>query len=310
MNFTATVILCTHNPRREYLSRTLAALRTQTLPTSEWELLVIDNASAPSLDSWVDLAWHPNARIIREEKLGLTPARLCGIGEGRAELLVFVDDDNVLDENYLAAAQRIGHEFPFLGVWGGQVLPEYETPPPAWAEAYVASLALFSCERDVWSNVGDGLCLPCGAGLCSRAAVAQEYLAQINHSGGLRAMLDRRGADLTAGGDNDLALTAIDLGLATGRFRSLTMKHLIPAERLSEDYLLRLKQGNAYSSAILSSLRRRARNQFSRPPPAGHAVDHLFQLLNRLPFPSRARRFRLATKRGLVMAGKLLNTQP
>ena len=195
-------------------------------------------------------------------------------------------------------------------MWGGQVLPEYETPPPAWAEAYVASLALFSCERDVWSNVGDGLCLPCGAGLCSRAAVAQEYLAQINHSGGLRAMLDRRGADLTAGGDNDLALTAIDLGLATGRFRSLTMKHLIPAERLSEDYLLRLKQGNAYSSAILSSLRRRARNQFSRPPPAGHAVDHLFQLLNRLPFPSRARRFRLATKRGLVMAGKLLNTQP
>jgi hypothetical protein len=51
------------------------------------------------------------------------------------------------------------------------------------------------------------------------------------------------------------------------------------------------------------------RNQFNKSQPGGHAVDHLFQLLNRLPFPSRARRFRLASKRGLVMAGRLLNKQ-
>jgi len=39
------VIVCTHNPRLEYLSRTLEALREQMLPKGEWELLVIDNAS-------------------------------------------------------------------------------------------------------------------------------------------------------------------------------------------------------------------------------------------------------------------------
>jgi glycosyltransferase involved in cell wall biosynthesis len=39
------VIICTHNPRPHYLSRVPAALRSQTLPMEQWELLVIDNAS-------------------------------------------------------------------------------------------------------------------------------------------------------------------------------------------------------------------------------------------------------------------------
>ena len=38
------------------------------------------------------------------ERLGLTPARLRGIRESRGELLVFVDDDNVLERDYLEVA--------------------------------------------------------------------------------------------------------------------------------------------------------------------------------------------------------------
>src|ERR1700686_4362758 len=39
------VITCTHNPRTECLSETLASLQAQTLPKDRWELLVLDNAS-------------------------------------------------------------------------------------------------------------------------------------------------------------------------------------------------------------------------------------------------------------------------
>src|ERR1022692_4717847 len=95
------VIICTHNPRPDYLRRTLDALKAQTLPKEQWELLLIDNASKePLADTW-DLSWHPQARHIREEALGLTRARLCGISQSKGELLVFVDDDNVLSADYL-----------------------------------------------------------------------------------------------------------------------------------------------------------------------------------------------------------------
>jgi glycosyltransferase involved in cell wall biosynthesis len=72
-------VICSHNPRPEYLARALAALRKQTLPLAEWELLLIDNASAEPLAGRFDLTWHPNGRIVCEEKLGLSHARARGV---------------------------------------------------------------------------------------------------------------------------------------------------------------------------------------------------------------------------------------
>src|SRR5450759_5157394 len=78
------VIICTHNPRPHYFSRVLAALRSQTLPMVHWELLVIDNASQEPLTSdTYDLSWHPYARLVREEELGLSAARIRGMNEAR-----------------------------------------------------------------------------------------------------------------------------------------------------------------------------------------------------------------------------------
>src|SRR5271155_5863652 len=94
-------IICAHNPREDYLRRVLDGLRAQTLPLEQWELLLIDNASGVSVADRFDLSWHPLGRHIREEELGLTPARLCGMKESKAEILVLVDDDTVLDPDYL-----------------------------------------------------------------------------------------------------------------------------------------------------------------------------------------------------------------
>ena len=66
------VVICSHNPRKDYLERVLTALRGQTLPLDEWELLLIDNKSNVALGSDVDLSWHPAARIIREDTFGLS----------------------------------------------------------------------------------------------------------------------------------------------------------------------------------------------------------------------------------------------
>src|ERR1700730_14399595 len=112
----ASVIICTHNPRLHYLRRVLDALRNQTLPLEQWELLLIDNASKEPLTSelW-NMSWHPHARLIREEKLGLSSARIRGMRESSADLLVFVDDDNVLEPSYLFEAIRIKREWPLLG---------------------------------------------------------------------------------------------------------------------------------------------------------------------------------------------------
>src|SRR4051794_23863795 len=92
----ASVIICTHNPRSDYFARVLEGLRNQTLPLQRWELLIVDNASPVPLASTWDISWHPTGRHIQESELGLAPARRRGIQETSADLIIFVDDDNVL----------------------------------------------------------------------------------------------------------------------------------------------------------------------------------------------------------------------
>jgi hypothetical protein len=249
------VIICTHNPRFEYLNRVLTALKSQTFPFSEWELLIIDNASDQVLSSEFDLTWHPNAKHIREEQLGLTPARLRGVQEAQTDLLIFVDDDNVLNSDYLEVALMISKDYPFLGAWGGQIKPEFETPPPEWTKPYWKFLAIREFEQNSWSNLlHQHDTTPCGAGLCIRKPVAEKY-AEFVQIDSRRFGLDRKGKQLISCGDSDMAFTACDIGLGTGQFTSLELIHLMPAARLSEAYLVRLIEGITYSHTMLDSFR-------------------------------------------------------
>src|SRR5437899_12875267 len=95
------VIICCHNPRMDYLARVLKALKAQTLSTDNWELLVVDNTSKDPVYASHDISLHPNARHVREGRLGLTHARLRCIAESRATFLIFGDDYYVLYEKYL-----------------------------------------------------------------------------------------------------------------------------------------------------------------------------------------------------------------
>ncbi|PPS42804.1 glycosyltransferase [Chroococcidiopsis sp. TS-821] len=255
MEIAISVIICTHNPNLYYLDKVLMALKSQTLVLEQWELLLVDNANRQLLSKEIDLTWHPQARHIREEELGLTPARLRGIKEARGHLLVFVDDDNVLEQNYLEVALQISKNWSNLGAWGGIIQPEFEQQPPEWTKPYWIHLAIRDFDRDKWSNLAyQNETTPCGAGMCVRKVVAEKY-AELLHNDSRRSQLDRRGKQLISCGDTDLALTSCDIGLGTGNFTALKLTHLIPSNRLQEDYLVKLLEGIGYSVIILDFLR-------------------------------------------------------
>ena len=290
----ASVVICTHNPRGDYLRRVLDALKAQTLPETTWELLLIDNASKERLaDAW-DLSWHPNGRHIREDNLGLTPARLRGISEAKAELVVFVDDDNVLEPSYLEGALRIGAECPMLGVWGGSLRPEFESAPPDCLLPWIHYLAIGSVERDAWSNFwSHGMdATPVGAGMCVRSVVAREYAWRTGNDAQALS-LDRKGSSLASAGDFDIVFTAFKMGLGAGRFKCLSLTHLIPSFRLEEDYLVRLVESCVYSTQVVY-----ARNGHPHGLPQQTWKRRLAEWLRYRLKSSRDRRFLEAHARG------------
>jgi glycosyltransferase involved in cell wall biosynthesis len=249
------VIICTHNPRSDYLSRVLQALDSQTLSKDLWELLLIDNASEKILSTEIDLSWHPNSRHIREDQLGLTPARLRGIKESKSDILVFVDDDNVIDSNYLEECLSIFNKYPLLGAVGGSVIAETESPLEEWQKPYLFFLAVRDVSKPIWGNISfNDRNLPYGAGMSIRRDVAMHY-REIVKDDPIRILLDRKGNLLSSAGDVDLALTAYDCNYGTGLFPSLRLTHLIPSKRLQAEYLLRLRRESRTSGHILDYIR-------------------------------------------------------
>lgn len=245
------VIICTHNPDLGRLRRTLLALCNQVFPVDHWETLLIDNASAPTLqiDSIVDCC-PSNTRVIRESRLGLAAARRRGIAEATATTLIFVDDDNVLAPDYLKHVSAIFASHPRLGALGGRSIPEFEATPPPWAIEFLPLLALR--EGGNAPTIAEGLresgsernrypeqAAPIGAGMALRKST---LAAWANDANSLHVS-DRRGEELTSGGDNDIIFSVLSEGWQVGYFPQLHLIHLIPVQRLQPHYLARLNFG-------------------------------------------------------------------
>lgn len=298
------VALCTHNPRRDYLDQTLAGLRQQKLAAGCWEFLLVDNASAQGRVTEADWSWHPAGRLLAEPALGLTHARLRAMGAARAEVLLFVDDDNVLAPDYLEQALVIASGWPMLGIWGGDIQPGFDVEPPAWTRPYWQFLALRDVSQPRWTNQATTPdMVPYGAGFCLRRCVWEAYQQEVIHDP-VRLALGRTGTSLASAEDVDLWHECLEMGLGAGLFPQLRLRHLIPPVRLEEAYLLRLVESNQYCLRLLAHVRSRS----VLPPQGGRGWRRWLRWLReeaRLAgLPRFERQFRRAWGRGLARADR------
>ncbi len=298
-----TVAICTDGRCVANLNETLAALRTQTLAASRWNLLIVDNASAPPLAGRVDLAWHPAARIVVEPRPGIGHARQLALREflaGPTDVLAFLDDDNVPTRSFLQLGLAVAEAEPSLGCWGGQLIGRFDATPPAWIDPFLKSLAVFPLEQEyrITTFDGDYDAVPPTAGMWLRRPVAAHHVDLVRNDP-VRAMLGGEGGIRIGAEDMDLALGALDLGYAVARLPQLAITHIIPAERLTEAYIARLLRGIRAGIVMLEALRfgRRA----SRP---WRVV--LVDRLRAARLPPRQRRLFNAELDGEAIARRLL----
>lgn len=249
------VIISSHNSREIFLTRVLEALKRQSISIDCWELVIINNASNEDISQKYDISWHPFGMHVHESRLGLTHARLRGIRESKGEIVIFVDDDTVLANDYLEKTLLIAKEWPFIGAWGGRITPEYEVPLPDWVGSEVWRLTICDIKDDIWSNLREGFeTKPAGAGMCVRRTVAERYVEHYQKQKNISS-LDRSGLELMGYGDMDIVQCALDLGLGAGKSTKLTLTHLISSSRLTLDYFVRHAEGDAKSLTLFRALR-------------------------------------------------------
>ena len=109
-----TVVVCTRD-RPERLEECLAALRGQTYPG--FDVLVVDNASRSPV---VEICARFGAACVRAPIPGLTRARNIGARAARGEIIVFIDDDAIVEPGWLGALVA-GFDDPSVAAVSGRV---------------------------------------------------------------------------------------------------------------------------------------------------------------------------------------------
>jgi glycosyltransferase involved in cell wall biosynthesis len=252
-----TVLTCTHNPRPDVLGKVLDALRKQTLPVSQWEYLIVDNNSKPALQETIlNQGRGLPMRIIREPRPGVAAARRRGTAEAAADTIVMVDDDNILDSDYLQAALQISQNEPSLGAFGGVARPLLESGnAKQWQRRLLGYLGVrdfgshvITSNRDQW-----GEWEPIGAGMVLRKEVARKFI-EVMDDIPLAERLGHNGKGLLAGEDSLIARAAYRLGYSCSYQPRLRITHFIKRPRLKAGYLVRLLFGLGRSSIMLDTV--------------------------------------------------------
>ena len=250
-----TVALCTHN-HADRLERTLADLPRIRVPDAAWEFLIIDNGSrdaTPEMLAGHDWPQGWRVRVVREEKLGLSNARNRAIAEARGEYIIFMDDDETADPDWLCAFERLimaqRHD-----AFGGRIQVLFEDARPSWLSYELLGFLGELNRADAISPLVEPGSSFYGGNFGFRRAVCDKV-------GGFDALLGRKGSDNTGGEEVDFYRRLLHAGFKVWWTPEAVIHHRIQAAKLNRRYFRDLH----YRQGRMEAMRRRGAG--SRIPP-------------------------------------------
>lgn len=250
------VVICTHN-HADRLERTLTDLAGLTAPRLPWELLIVDNGCTDGTSELLSRYTWPadwQVRVVREEKLGLSNARNRGIAEAAGDYVIFMDDDETADPDWLCAYERlIDDKHP--DAFGGRIRVIFEDKRPAWLTdellGFLGELNRFE-EIAPLSEAGTSFF---GGNFGAR----RDVFAKV---GGFNSMLGRKGTDNTGGEEVEFYRRLLAAGLRIWWTPDAVINHRIQATKLKRSYFLDLH----YRMGRMEAIQKRGTG--TRFPPA------------------------------------------
>jgi glycosyltransferase involved in cell wall biosynthesis len=269
MSVAYTVALCTHD-HADRLVRTLADVRELRLPEAPWELLIIDNACSDATPSLLARQTWPagwNVRVVREEKLGLSNARNCALREAHGDYLIFVDDDETPDPEWLQAFERLIKDHA-PDAFGGRIEVLFEGVRPRWlTDDLLGFLGQLNRAETTVALTQPNTSFN-GGNFGFRRTVCETV-------GAFDPVLGRKGGDNTGGEEVDFYRRLLAGGFKVWWTPDAVIFHRIQAAKLKRSYFLDLH----YRQGRIEGIRRRG--SASRIPPK-YLIPQLWRALRAL----------------------------
>ena len=232
------VILCTYN-RERYIYNVLQSIAAGGY--TDYEIVLVNNNSTDGTEGECQrfVKDHPEVamRYCVEKQQGLSYARNRGIVESQGEVLVYVDDDAVVNREYLQTYADFFSRNKEAVAAGGPITPRYDgCEEPGWMSHYTRQLVtgelnLGSREREFPAGA-----FPGGGNAAYRKSVFDAV-------GLFNVELGRKGNSLIGAEEKDLFDKMTSRGMKFYYLPNAILYHLIPLKKLTQDYFDRLTYG-------------------------------------------------------------------
>lgn len=244
------VIICCYNS--EYLLHdTLKHLANQKVSNSiTYEVVLVDNNSSDDTSKVARCLWDSfkvsaQLCVVKEPTPGLSHARKRGVLDSKGNLIIFCDDDNWLDKNYLQTAYEFMTSNLQVGALGGQSFEVLECEEPKWWQKEKANYAVGQQAFKSGDVTNRGYVW--GAGIVLRRGT----LIGLYSANFISLLSDRKGEDLSSGGDSEFCKWVLLSGYKLWYLEELKFKHYITTTRLTSQYLVKLLEGHKQAQLIL-----------------------------------------------------------
>jgi len=132
-----TVLMATHNGSHTLPVVLDAYCKLESL-NEDWKVVIVDNASTDSTNEIIQ-SFQPKLPIVHvhEPRVGKNFALNTGVEYIAGDLALLTDDDAVPQRDWLVQTRRIADAQPSFAVFGGVIVPQWETTPEDWILEYV-----------------------------------------------------------------------------------------------------------------------------------------------------------------------------
>ena len=242
------IIICCYNSAKR-IDETLRYVSELIIPDGKkCEVLVINNNSG---DNTAELAIAKKKvfdernivfQVIEEPRPGLSVARKTGVDASVYDTVIFCDDDNHLNPDYLIKAAEILDRNPNVAIVGGHAKPKFSTEGREWLIDFFPAMAIGP------QGPKDGyVSWVYGAGMILR----KDIFSVLEKKNIQFLLSDRSGKVLLSGGDAEICSLTIFLGYKIYYSSEIILFHDIPAPRLERKHYMKAKMNTIAPSAYL-----------------------------------------------------------
>ena len=232
-----TVIICTYN-RAKYIGNLLESIAANDLSKDEYEILLVDNNCTDNTNeickAFAKAHEDVQFRYVVEPEQGLSAARNKGIKEAKGDLIVYVDDDALVDSWYLRTIVEYMNAHSEISAVGGPIIPLYEeTEEPKWMTRFTKELLCGYLYFGEAERPFPGDRYPGGGNAAYRAEVFKKV-------GLFNTALGRKGNGLMGSEEKDIFDKMKAQGMRFMYLPKMILHHIIPQKKLERDYFDRL----------------------------------------------------------------------